>query len=561
MNSTALANPTTTVRLRLDRAVAILLATLTVIAGGLAGARFPAFPSLALAKTDPSLAGAAAAQPDRTLQVIIRETDPASNAAEQLVRYDGGQVTRQLPIVGGFAALVPAASLASLADSSSVTKIWADGKVRMSDVNYAKWDTVAPNTLWRSYIKLPSVAYDGTGATVALLDTGITPSPDLAGRVIDSVDFTAENDNLDHFGHGTHMAGIIAGNGAQSNGKWAGVADGADLVSVKVAPSDGSTDVSVVIAALQWVIANQQQDNIGVLNLSFGTDSTQPYSVDPLDYAVEQVWNAGIVVVVAAGNRGPGSGTVNKPGDDPFVITVGAMNGNGTLDKTDDSIPPFSSRGPTQDGFQKPDIVAPGATIVSLRDPGSAIDQMHPDAVVGNYYFKGTGTSQAAAVVSGVVALMLDARPTLTPNRVKAILMGTAMPYMAGPAGGAGLVNAYAATNAAAFTPNKYGLANQGLAPSTGLGSLEASRGSFHVYADPDGDGTPQLIQGEIDIRGDQWVANSWNSNNWDSNNWNANSWSSVEWAANAWDSNNWDSNNWDSNSWDSNAWDANTWS
>jgi serine protease AprX len=561
LNTTAIADRTFTARARLDRTIAIFLAVLTVIAGGLAAGRLPAFPPLAAAKTDPSLVSAAAAQPDRTLQVIVRETNPSSGAAEQLVRSDGGQVTRQLPIVGGFAAVVPASSLASLADSGSVTRLWADGRVRMSDVNYAKFDALAPNTLWRSYIKLPSVAYDGTGATVALLDTGITPSPDLAGRIIDSVDFTAENDNLDHFGHGTHMAGIIAGDGTMSNGKWAGVAPGADLVSVKVAPSDGSTDVSVVIAALQWIIANQQQDNIRVLNLSFGTDSSQPYSVDPLDYAVEQVWNAGIVVVAAAGNRGPGPGTVNKPGDDPFIITVGAMNGNSTLDKSDDVIPGFSSRGPTQDGFQKPDLVAPGVTIVSLRDPGSAIDQQHPDAVVGNYYFKGTGTSQASAVVSGVAALMVDARPSITPNQVKAILLGTAMPYLAGPASGAGLVNAYAATVAAAFTPNKYGRANQGLTPSTGLGSLEASRGSFHVYADPDGDGVPQLIQGEVDVRGIPWVANSWSANNWDANNWNANSWSSVEWAANAWDANNWDANQWDSNSWDSNAWDANTWS
>jgi len=561
LNTTAIADRTFTLRARLDRTIAAILAILTVVAGGLAAARFPVSLPLANAKTDPALTAAAAAQPDRTLQVIIRESTPGSDAAEQLVRSDGGTVTRQLPIVGGFAAVIPARSLASLASSSSVLRVWADGKVHMNDVNYAKWDAAAPNTLWRSYIKLPQVAYDGTGATVALLDTGISPSPDLAGRIVDSVDFTAENDNLDHFGHGTHMAGIIAGNGSMSWGKWAGVAPGADLVSVKVAPSDGSTDVSVVIAALQWVIANQQNDDIGVLNLSFGTDSTQPYSVDPLDYAVEQVWNSGIVVVVAAGNRGPGAGTINKPGDDPFVITVGAMNGNGTLDKSDDAIPPFSSRGPTQDGFQKPDILAPGVTIVSLRDPGSAIDQMHPEAVVGNNYFKGTGTSQAAAVISGVVALMIDARASITPDQVKAILMGTAMPYMAGSAGGAGLVNAYAATNAAANAPNRYGLADQGLTPSTGLGSLEASRGSFHVYADPDGDGVPQLIQGEEDVRGVPWVANSWAANSWSANHWNANSWSAVEWAANAWAANQWDANMWDADSWDANAWDANAWS
>jgi len=559
LNTTAIANPTITARL--DRTIAVFLAAMTVIAGGLAAGRLPTFPALAAAKTDPSLTAAATAHPDRTLQVIVRATNPSSDAAEQLVRSDGGQVMRKLPIVGGFSAVVPAASLAQIAQSSAVTRVWADGKVRMSAVNYAKFDALTPNTLWRSYIKLPSVAWDGTGVNVALLDTGVTPSPDLAGRIVDSVDFTAENDNLDHFGHGTHMAGIIAGDGTMSNGKWAGVAPGAGIVSVKVAPSDGSTDVSVVIAAMQWIIANEQQDNIRVLNLSFGTDSTQPYSVDPLDYAVEQVWNSGIVVVAAAGNRGPGSGTINKPGDDPYIITVGAMNGGGTLDHSDDAVLPFSSRGPTQDGFQKPDLVAPGATIVSLRDPGSAIDQMHPDAVVGSSYFKGTGTSQSSAIVSGVVALMLQARPTLTPARVKGILMGTAMPYISGPASGAGLVNAFAATMAAAYAPNMFPKADQNLTPSTGLGSLEASRGSFHVYADPDGDGVPQLIQGEIDVRGLPWSANAWNANNWDANAWHANSWSSVEWAANAWDANQWDANQWDANQWDANQWDANAWS
>jgi len=562
LNTAAVTDRTFPARRRLDRTIAICFATLTVIAFGLVG-RFPAPPSLSslTAKTDPVLVQAARANPDRTLPVIVRATSPSTTAAEQLVRADGGRVVRELPIVGGFSAVVPARALAPIAASPSVTRVWADGRIRMSGVNMNKFDAMAPNTLWRSYIKLPMVSYDGTGATVAVLDTGITPSPDLAGRIVDSVDFTAENDNLDHFGHGTHMAGIIAGNGSQSNGKWAGVAPGADLVSVKVAPADGSTDVSVVIAALQWIISNQDQDNIGVVNLSFGTDSTQPYSVDPLDYAVEQVWMSGIVVVAAAGNRGPQLGTVNKPGDDPYIITVGAMDGRGTLDKSDDVVMGFSSRGPTQDGLSKPDLVAPGVTIVSLRSPGSTVDQLHPDAEVGSAYFKGTGTSQAAAVVSGVVALMIDARPSITPNQVKAILVGTAMPYLQGNAGGAGLVNAFAATTAAAFYPNRYGRADQGLTPSTGLGSLEASRGSFHVYSDVNGDGVPVLVQGEVDVRGVPWVANSWSANAWEANSWSANSWSSFQWAANAWAANAWDANAWDADSWDANAWDANAWS
>jgi serine protease AprX len=340
-----------------------------------------------------------------------------------------------------------------------------------------------------------------------------------------------------------------------SGGRWAGVAPEANLVSVKVAPTDGSTDVSVVMAGLQWVITNKAQYNIRVLNLSFGTDSTQSYTVDPLDYAVEQVWNAGVLVVAAAGNRGSNTGTVNKPGDDPYVVTVGAMDGRATLDKTDDVVMPFSSRGPTQDGLDKPDLVAPGVTLVSVRDVGSTIDTYHSDARVGTAYFKGTGTSQAAAVVSGVAALMFQARSSLTPNQAKALLMGSAMPYLESPAGGQGLVNAFGATTYV-YTPNKYGKANVGLTPSTGTGSLEASRGSSHVYADLDGDGVPELVQGEIDVRGLPWSANSWSSNSWDANSWSANSWS-----ANAWDSNSWDSNSWDSNSWDSNSWDSNSWS
>ena len=149
----------------------------------------------------------------------------------------------------------------------------------------------------------------------------------------------------------------------------------------------------------------------------------QPYALDPLDAAVERAWAAGITVVVSAGNRGSGIGTINKPGDDPYVITVGAADLNGTTDRSDDQVAPFSSRGPTQDGFEKPDLVAPGITIVSTRSVGSTIDQQHPDAVVDANYFKGTGTSQAAAIVSGVVALMYDVNPSLKPNQVKGMLL------------------------------------------------------------------------------------------------------------------------------------------
>jgi len=543
-----------TLRTKLDRTIALSLAVFMLGVAVLA-ARPSAAPTRLQQIADPSLVSLAARDPGAQVRVIVREANPSSETAERLVRANGGRITHELPIVGGFSAVMPAKALNPLAMSRSVSHLWSDGRVTMSDVNMNKFDSVAPNTLWQSIIKLSSVPWDGTGVTVAVLDTGIIQSPDFGNRILATVDFTHEADGVDRYGHGTHMAGIIAGSGAQSGGKWSGVAPDANLVSVKVAPTDGSTDVSVVIAGLQWIIANKAQYNIRVLNLSFGTDSTQSYAVDPLDYAVEQVWSAGVLVVAAAGNRGNNPGTINKPGDDPYVVTVGAMDGGGTLGHVNDQVMNFSSRGPTQDGLDKPDLVAPGVTIVSLRDPGSTIDQYHSDARVGSAYFKGTGTSQAAAVVSGVAALMFQAKPTLNPNQAKSLLMGTAMPYLSGNGGGQGLVNAYQATYWSTIKPSQFGKANQGLTPSTGLGSLEASRGSMHVYADLNGDGQVEKVQGEIDVLGRPWTANSWSSNSWDANYWNANSWQANSWQANAWDSNSWDSNSWDSNAWDSNSW------
>src|SRR5207253_3938343 len=175
----------------------------------------------------------------------------------------------------------------------------------------------------------------------------------------------------DRFGHGTHVAGIIAGSGAESDGHWAGVAPGAKLVSLKVAGPDGATDVSVVLAALQWIVSNRDAYHIGVVNLSFGTDGTQSYAVDPLDYAVERAWKAGIVVVAAAGNNGGLAGQeITKPGDDPYVVTVGAAATGDDPGNGDDTVAPFSSLGTTEDGFAKPDLVAPGISIASLRAPG-----------------------------------------------------------------------------------------------------------------------------------------------------------------------------------------------
>jgi serine protease AprX len=266
----------------------------------------------------------------------------------------------------------------------------------------------------------------GQGVTVAVVDTGIADVPDLAGRIVQVQDglgppkpcknLSGELNCDDAYGHGTFVAGIIAGNGAGSGGKWKGVAPGARVLSVKIAGANGAADVSNVLAAIQWVVSFKDTYGIRVLNLSLGTDSTQTYRTDPFNYAVERAWEAGIAVVVSAGNRGPDPWTISKPADDPWVITVGATDDRGTRTVSDDYLPEFSARGPTAaNALPKPDVVAPGAHIISLRAPGSTVDNTYPMYVDGSYR-RGSGTSMAAGVVSGAVALMLQANPHRHPE-------------------------------------------------------------------------------------------------------------------------------------------------
>jgi serine protease AprX len=505
-----------------------------------------------------------AAPPQPSLSVVVHERTPTSHVAEDLIHAVGGRVTTPLPLIDGFAAEVPADNLPMLGDTDGpVAGLYVDGRVQMAAAGTDLYDDLDPNLAWRKAIRLPQVpaGIDGSGVTVAMIDTGVAHVQDLGERVIARVDFTPGGDGDDAYGHGTHLAGVIAGNGAASGGKWRGVAPGANLVSVKVAGPDGSTDVSVVIAALQWVVTHRAEYGIKVLNLSFGTDSLQPYAIDPLNAAVERAWAAGITVVVSSGNRGPG--TINKPGDDPFVITVGAVDVKGTAIRQDDEVAPFSSRGRTPDGFEKPDLVAPGTTIVATRDAGSTVDALHPDAILDGDYFKGTGTSQAGAIVSGVAALLYQVNPALKPNTVKGILAGStfrASQYRTG--GGNGLVDAAGAIQ----NINAGDWANLGLVRSLGAGSLEGSRGRFHVYSDLNHDGELDLVKGEQDVLGQPWDSNSWSSTSWSSTSWSSTSWSSLiaengGWSSNSWSSNSWSGMYWSSNSWSSNSWSSTSWS
>ena len=308
--------------------------------------------------------------------------------------------------------------------------------------------------------------FDGTGTTVAVIDTGVADVAGMDGSVVHQENISAAPAAGDQYGHGTFVAGLVHA-----------TAPGAKIVSVKLSGANGAVDVTQVLAALRWVVRHKDTYSIDVVNLSFGTDSQQSPATSPLNYAVQQAWDAGIVVVASAGNLGDQPGTVTKPADDPLIISVGASNENGTSQRTDDTITSFDSRGPTRDGLAKPDLVAPGSRVVSLRAPGSTIDVEHPEARVGDTGFRGSGTSFAAPIVAGIAAQMLGANPALTPDRVKYGILSTARPIDGDPAAqGAGTIRAQLALAAASS-----GRANVGVTRGNGNGSIEGSRGSARV--------------------------------------------------------------------------------
>jgi serine protease AprX len=478
---------------------------------------------------------------------------------------------------------VPADAVNTLRSTSGVYSVTPNQAVQFSSTvdgydpgnsaNKYSWTKMLQNTKLKEMFHNK---YTGKGVDVALIDSGVSPVPGLSGSNLvygPDLSFESQAPNLrylDTYGHGTHMAGLIAGRDANIpvdkeedmvNDAFEGAAPGARVVSIKVAASNGATDVSQVIAGIDWVVQHRNTDglNIRVLNLSFGTDGTQSYLLDPLTYAAEVAWFKGIVVVVAAGNSGFGTTRLNNPAYDPFVIAVGADDTKGTDSPGDDTIPAFQSRG---DSVRHPDFVAPGQSAVSLRDPGSFIDQANPSARIGTTprFFKGSGSSQAAAITSGAVADLLQQRPQLTPDQVKYILGHTAttLPVADPVSQGAGLINM---KNARESSIPSLAVATQTFARSTGLGTLQGARGSLTVY-----DSNGVALTGEQDIFGAAWDGNAWSGNAWSGNAWsggvwNGNAWSGNAWSGNAWSGNAWSGNAWSGNAWSGNAWSGNAWS
>ena len=491
--------------------------------------------------------GATVAARDHNLAgVIVREVPGHHAEAVRSVRHLGGAAGLRLSLIDGFEARVQPAATAALRHAPGVSSVTPNAALRLSgssDVGAASTassisdvaDAIGATTLWDEQVT-------GAGVDVALIDSGVVPVNGLtaSGKVINGPDLSFDRQAgapayLDTFGHGTHLASIIAGRddalaaGVRPGaGDFAGIAPGARIVNVKVASADGLTDVAQVIAAINWVVEHRRSGglNIRVLNLSFGTDGTQDYAVDPLAYAVEVAWRKGIVVVTAGGNAGEYRPRLTNPAVDPYVIAVGAADLHGTLDLADDTVPSWSSPG---DATRHPDLVAPGVAVPGLRDPGSALDLAAPSAT-GSRLVRGSGTSQAAAVVTGAVALLLDERPGLTPDQVKALLTSTAARITSVDPGaqGAGLLD----------------VGNAGRAPipdsvqvwprAKGTGSLEAARGSVHVQA-----GT-SVLAGERDIFGTAWNEAEWveevaEGHSWDGGKWNGHTWTGDCLCASSW--------------------------
>ena len=345
----------------------------------------------------------------------------------------GGTILGQLPLVNGVVALLDGNGILNLSNQPNVVYISADRPLTPSLSNAAS--AVNADFAWQSN-------YTGAGIGVALIDSGVSNSIDLytgvlpLSRVVYQQSFVPGNSSPnDQYGHGTHIAGLIAGDGLSSTGPlytktFKGIAPDSKIVNLRVLDANGASTDSVVIAAINQAIALKSKYNIRVINLSMGRAVYESYNLDPLCQAVEKAWQNGIVVVVAAGNNGRyqptnGYGTVTSPANDPYVITVGAMKPMGTPTRVDDLIASYSSKGPTViDAVAKPDLVAPGNLLVSLEAPGSTLYNQYPgNRVPYSYYVKGgssassssyltlSGTSMAAGVVSGVVADLLQKSP------------------------------------------------------------------------------------------------------------------------------------------------------
>ncbi len=515
-----------------------------------------------------SMTAVPAASASLTETVIVTAAGLLSPVAAVLEA--GGTVLTQFHIIDGVEALVPEALEPLLAALPGIT-VTPDVSVSVQGVP----ESTGPHTPSDVFLQqtgatqLAASGDTGQGITVAVLDTGIDDLPDFSGRLIGGVDLTGENDPFqDGYGHGTFVAGLIAGDGASSGGEYSGEAPGANLVSIKVAGADGLTDLAKIILGLQWAVDNQGVYGIRILNLSLGFQPTESTVIDPVDQAVQAVWDSGIAVVASAGNAGPFNGTILSPGDDPLVITVGALDDMASPSVSGDEMCDFSSVGPTSpDGWAKPDLVTSGRSVVSLAAPGSTIYDDYPSARIGTANFVGSGTSFSTAITSGAAALVLADNPGLTPDELKARLLGTTNP---GPVGnpfvdGHGALDAYAAATAGPMNLSQS--ADSLLANSLGATIPLSPAGPADTW-NPDLWSGASWDPGPSDDwtwdgwawDGTAWNGWTWTGRAWNNGDWDGAAWNGADWTGRAWNDAAWAGSAWNGTAWSGAAWDASAW-
>jgi serine protease AprX len=382
---------------------------------------------------------------------------------------------------------------------------------------------------------------DGSGVGIAVIDSGVAPVADFAGRLVQVLGPSQTWSNDDVVGHGSFVAGIAAGK--SSDGKFIGIAPGASLYALNVANPAGVYS-SDVIGALQWVYENAHAYNIRVVNLSLGESLPGSYQQSLLDLALERVWAAGVVVVVSSGNGGPGAIDF-APANDPLVLTVGASDHRGTKDSSDDTLASFTALGQTVDGYQKPEMLAPGRLITSLTPLGTLLEQSAPaENRVAPGYAKMSGTSFSAPQVAGAAALVFQKHPDWSPDQVKAALV-----LKARAVNGTSLrsLDVYASTSVA-----EPGLANQGVL------ALVCAPGAT-CLAD-DGTSTVASLWNSATWNSATWNSATWNSATWNSATWNSATWNSATWNSATWNSATWNSATWNSATWNSATWNSVAW-
>ncbi len=511
----------------------------------------------------------------------------AAGAVTAAVRSAGGAVVSEQHALNTVVVSLPGGGAAALAAVPGVRAVSPDRQVETLSLGYDPNGQPGSSTsitrltgaqaMWKS-------GWTGAGIDVAVLDTGVAPVPALKdpGKVAVGPDLSFESQDpdlryLDTYGHGTHMASIIAGReGPKASGtqyaadaatNFYGMAPDARIVSVKVGDREGAVDVSQVIAGIDWIVQNRNRDglNVRVLNISFGTGSKQSWQLDPLSWAAECAWRSGIAVVAAAGNDGASTAGLANPAYNPWLISVGAADTRGTDSMSDDVVPAFSARAATNSD-RRVDLVAPGVGVVAGGVAGSKIYTSYPGARVGNGLVRGSGTSQAAAVVSGALALLMQQNPQWAQNdQFKKLLRDSAAPLAAGQsplAYGAGELNLFAAARQTSITN-----AGQGLAAGNGRGSLDVARGGYYVSMD----GVD--LRGEVDIMGSRWDATAmanatggfwtWWGGQFNGQIWAGDGWAAdtTSWAGKTWSGKTWSGKTWSGKTWSGKTWSGKTWS